>query len=394
MENIDKVTDLRALYKAYKRASRGKQNKAASKRFALNPLEGLCRLMWSLRDQTYTVDGYSEFSVERPVHRDVKACSFKDKIVLSSLCKNVLWDQIGPHLIKDNYASRVGLGTHVALDYLEKRLRAFYINHGTNGYVLRMDARKYFYHLSHDAIKAELKKLGFDEWTLWLCGAILDSSHNSLERGYVTTDEKGRPHVVLCDMDGMPELEIGSPIGNETSQAFAVLYLNDIDHYIKDQCGIKDYGRYMDDSWIIHHDRAYLEQLKSELEKRYADKGLELNQKTQISPLKNGVPFLGMHFYLTDTGKVIKQLRPKNVKYQRVHIRENAEAVAEGYMTEDNYWKRFEAMDNHNSYADANKLRRQLRKYAEEALNNAYNKQQRKLGEVGENVDDSSRSPH
>jgi len=389
VENMEKASDLRSLYKAYKRLSKGRQNKSAPKRFALNPLEGLCMIMWGLQERSHTMGEYSEFAVERPVHRDVKACTFKDKIVLSSLCKNVLWEQLNPHLIKDNYASRVGFGTHIALDYLEQRMRAFYINHGTDGYVLRMDARKYFYHLSHDAIKAELKKFGFDDWTLWICGVILESSHNSIERGYVTTDSKGRPHVVLCDMDGMPELEVGSPIGNETSQAFAVMYLNDIDHYIRDQCGIKNYGRYMDDSWIIHHDREYLEQLKSELERRYADKGLELNKKTQISPLKNGVPFLGMHLYLTDTGKVIRRLRPSNVKYQRIHIRENAEAVANGPMTEESYWHRFEAMDNHNSYADAKKLRRQLRKYAEEALQNAYNRKQRKLGEVGADIDNS-----
>ena len=36
---------------------------------------------------------------------------------------------------------------------------------------------------------------------------------------------------------------------------------------------------------------------------------LEFNEKTQIFPLKNGVDYLGFHFYLTDSGKVIKKLR-------------------------------------------------------------------------------------
>lgn len=36
---------------------------------------------------------------------------------------------------------------------------------------------------------------------------------------------------------------------------------------------------------------------------------LEFNNKTQIFPIKNGVDFLGFHFYLTDSGKIIKKLR-------------------------------------------------------------------------------------
>ena len=36
---------------------------------------------------------------------------------------------------------------------------------------------------------------------------------------------------------------------------------------------------------------------------------LELNEKTQIFPIRNGVDYLGWHFYLTETGKVVKKLR-------------------------------------------------------------------------------------
>ena len=36
---------------------------------------------------------------------------------------------------------------------------------------------------------------------------------------------------------------------------------------------------------------------------------LEFNNNTQIFPIKNGVDFLVFHFYLTDSGKIIKKLR-------------------------------------------------------------------------------------
>lgn len=39
---------------------------------------------------------------------------------------------------------------------------------------------------------------------------------------------------------------------------------------------------------------------------------LNFNEKTQMTTMKNGVDYLGFHFYLTDTGKVVKRLRTKS----------------------------------------------------------------------------------
>lgn len=394
MDDMEKVADLRALLKAYSRAKRGKRNRTAAIQFGLYPMEGLCKIRWSLMDRTFQMGQYTSFSVYRPVYREVCACAFKDKIVLGSLCKNVLWNGVNPHLITDNYASRTGYGTHYALDRLEANLRRYYINYGASGYALKIDVRKYFYNLSQDAIRDSLRRYGFDDWTLWLCDVVLSSFHCSLKQGYITLGDDGKFRVVLCDMEGMPLLEIGSPIGNETSQVFAVQYLNKIDHYIKDQCGLRYYGRYMDDSYILHPSKEYLQDLLATLRQMYADIGLELNEKTQIIHLKNGLSFLGMHFYLTDTGQVIRRLKPANVRYQKVHIREDAQMVAEGKMTEACYWKKRDAWDNHASHADAKKLRRKMRKYAEEALKNAYRKKQRELGEVSEDLQDLSGGAH
>lgn len=235
-------------------------------------------LKWSLENQKFRMGKYTEFEVRRPAVRQVKTCAFQDKIVLGSLCKNCLWEKIEPHLIDDNYASRVGYGTHLALNDLEKNLHNFYLNHGKNGYYLRIDARKYFFNLSHDLIEQRLEGYGFDPWTMWLIREILQSSHAFVKRGYVVPGK-----IVFCDMNGMPELYVGSPIGNETSQAFAVDYANPIDHFIKDQQGCKYYGRYMDDSYVIHESREYLEGLLEELRKRYEDIGLELNQKRRFN---------------------------------------------------------------------------------------------------------------
>ena len=51
----------------------------------------------------------------------------------------------------------------------------------------------------------------------------------------------------------------GLPIGNLTSQFFANLYLNGLDHFCKEVLRAKGYLRYVDDFALFHDDREQLE---------------------------------------------------------------------------------------------------------------------------------------
>ena len=78
-----------------------------------------------------------------------------------------------------------------------------------------------------------------------------------------------------------------------TSQVFAIFYLNDMDHYIKEQLKIKYYVRYQDDFLLFHESKEYLkiclEKIREFLEK---DK-LTLNKKTRLYNSNNNFIFLG-----------------------------------------------------------------------------------------------------
>lgn len=54
----------------------------------------------------------------------------------------------------------------------------------------------------------------------------------------------------------------GLPIGNLTSQVFANFYMSFLDHYIKHDLGFKYYGRYVDDFFVINHDKETLKNAK------------------------------------------------------------------------------------------------------------------------------------
>ena len=50
----------------------------------------------------------------------------------------------------------------------------------------------------------------------------------------------------------------GFPIGNLTSQLFGNIYLDDLDHFIREKLEIKDYGRYVDDMVFVNNDKEFL----------------------------------------------------------------------------------------------------------------------------------------
>ena len=102
------------------------------------------------------------------------------------------------------------------------------------------------------------------------------------------------------------------------------MYLSGLDHFIKEKLGIRYYGRYMDDFYLIHEDKAYLRYCRAEIERYVGELGLKLNNKTNIFPLRNGIDFLGFHTYLTDSGKVIRKVRRGSKCNEQRKIEETA----------------------------------------------------------------------
>lgn len=260
----ERIYAFRNLYNAYKEARKGKRWKDAAIKFEINLMEALLLLKYQLQNKTYTLAPYNCFYVYEPKERLVMSNSYKDKVVQHSLCDNVLEPILTKSFIFDNYASQVGKGTDLGLNRLTEFLRKYYRQHkSADGWVLKCDIRKYFYNINHGVLKSLLRKHISCENTLWLLDMIIDST----------------------------EGEVGIPIGNQSSQLFALLYLNGLDHYIKEKLGIKFYGRYMDDFYLIHEDKEFLKKCLNEIRAYVGKLGLELNEKTQISPLRNGIDF-------------------------------------------------------------------------------------------------------
>lgn len=78
-----------------------------------------------------------------------------------------------------------------------------------------------------------------------------------------------------------------------TSQVLAIFYLNDLDHYIKEELKIKYYVRYQDDFLLFHESKDYLKKCFEKIKIFLAKEKLELNKKSRIYKNTNHFIFLG-----------------------------------------------------------------------------------------------------
>lgn len=130
----------------------------------------------------------------------------------------------------------------------------------------------------------------------------------------------------------------GLPIGNMTSQLLAIYFLNDLDHYIKEELHCKYYVRYMDDFIIFSPDKERLKEIRNIISEKLKEYKLELNKKTNLYDLNQGFGFLGYHFFLKGKKLIIK-VNPqtkrrikKKMRKLRIVNAPNYELVKASYM--------------------------------------------------------------
>jgi hypothetical protein len=338
MTDFEKVTSFENLYYAYRRAKRGKGYKASSAKFETMALDGINCLKSLLETRGYQIKEYFEFKVYEPKERVIKAGAFVDKIVQHSLCDNVLLPKLASVFIRNNFAGQIGKGTLFGLETLKKDMLGAYTTHGMNIYILKADVTKFFYNIDHEILKKLVAEQITDDGIRWLCNLIIDS-----------TDGKGLP------------------LGNQTSQVFALLYLNGLDHYITETLGIQYYGRYMDDFYLIHKDKEYLKYCLKKISEYVNGLELTLNGKTQIMPFKNGIKFLGFHTYIRN-GKVVCKIRNENKHNAVRKYKKMANLVVAGKLSREKFDECYTSWKAHASHGDCDGIIHNLDKQIKEIL--------------------------
>lgn len=335
----DIITDYEKLYKAYRKAKAGKKYNSSTARFSSMALEGIHLLKEQLENQTYQMSPYNEFMIYEPKERVIKSCKFKDKIVQHCFCDNVLHPRLEKVFITDNYAGQIGKGTLFGMERLKMHMMEHYRKHGIEGWILKCDIRKFFYSIDHEILKDIVDYYFPDKYSVWLNHLFIDSTSG-----------------------------LGVPLGNQVAQVYALLMLHIVDTFVTGELGIEHYGRYMDDLFLIHHDKRYLEECRDKIEELVNSLKLELNEKTQIMPFRNGIRFLGFHHYVTDDGKYIRKLAGENKRRIKRRLKRWSRAVKDGKMSRKKFLEKYGSWKNHALHGNCYKLCQSMDKYVEELL--------------------------
>lgn len=288
------------LVRAYKNARQHKRSKAYQLKFELNLEDNLAQLRDELLSQTYCPQPSICFIIHDPKMREVFAADFRDRIV-HHLFYNYTHSLFERQFISDSYSCIKGRGTHYGIRRLQHHIRSASQNYRLPCYVLKIDIRGYFMHINRDIL-------------LQLCRQSLHKAKN-IDNEFVdylleiiVTNDPTENCIRIGDASEWAKLpteksifnsaeHCGLPIGNLSSQLFSNVYLNQLDQFVKRTLHCRHYGRYVDDAYIVGHNRQELKALVAPIEQFIANElHLHLNpQKTQICDVRQGVEFLGAY---------------------------------------------------------------------------------------------------
>ncbi len=262
---FERVWSFEALLAAFGRARRTKRGKGGEPLFYRDLEANLLRLSNELQTRKFRPDPYRYFRLWNKKERVVSEASFRDRIVHHSLVA-AMETTFEVRFIRHSYACRKQKGMHRAVATARRMMRVF-------PYFLKMDVRKYFDSIVHEVLLDLLVRELADDGILWLCRVLLDGA-------------------AVCDAGGAAR---GLPIGNLTSQFWANVYLDELDHYVRDviQCGA--YLRYMDDLLLFDEKKERLWIVAAAI-RRFCKERLHLdmkNEATVVAPVGEGVPWLG-----------------------------------------------------------------------------------------------------
>lgn len=174
-----------------------------------------------IKNSTYTIDDYNNFWLrDGKKVREISAPTIKE-IWTQRVIYNNVYPVFEKQFINDSHGCRKGKGTHSAI----LAARTYLKNMEPKHRYLKLDIRKYFYAINHEILFNILEK------------TIKDSRYLDLISKYFKSPKNDFFDV---NMKGLP-------LGNLLSQLFGLIYLNELDNFIKRELKIKHYVRYVDD---------------------------------------------------------------------------------------------------------------------------------------------------
>lgn len=332
---FDKNLTFEKFMSAHSRARKHKTYKNEVIRFEINLESNIYNLLNHIKNGTYRIGDYYSFKVYEPKERIIHALPYVDRIVHQWYVEEFVKPYIVPKFISTSFACLTDRGTHKAVDQVTKQLR-IYKREREDFWILKCDIKKFFYSIDPFVLFEILKKHIADKKLLEFTRLLIFDGRESF--------------------DSNKDKIVGIPIGNYTSQFFANIYMNELDHYVKETLRIKHYTRYMDDFIILAPTKQACIDIKKQIEEFLGSYlHLELNDKSRFYPSKMGVNFCGYRIFPTH-----RLLRTNSKKKIKRNVKKWNKLYAQNNLNLKYCMQSLNSWLGHASHCDSYKLQQKI----------------------------------
>jgi RNA-directed DNA polymerase len=212
---------------------------------------------------------------------------------------------------------------------------------------LQCDVQKYFPSIDLEILKTLLRRKIKCRDTLWLLDPIIDNSNEQL------------PVIEYFPGDNLLtplERRKGLPLGNLTSQFFANLYLNGLDHFVTEELKISQYIRYVDDLALFGSDPLQLATAKVHIQGYLYNLRLKLHPiKSQLIQTRHGVNFLGFRILPHQI-----RVRNENLRRGRRRVKVLWEQLEAGTINDTNIQRSLQSWQAHLDHGNTWRLQQKI----------------------------------
>lgn len=286
------------VFEAYFSCRKNKRGTESAIEFEVD-YEGNCIKLWlDINDRTYKPSKSIAFIVTKPRRREIFAASFRDRIV-HHLIDMKIRPLLENDFIEKTCNNRIGKGTSKCVEYLKEDIILVSENYTKDCWVAKMDMKGFFMSIRKDILTEKILD--------YISANYFEDDREDIKwLADITVNDHPEKHCVLKSpwsewrlLDKNKSLFYvgdicGLPIGNLISQLLANFYLNEFDHYVTEDLGFPNYGRYVDDFYIVHNDKDKILNSIPLMRKKLEEIGIELHpDKFYIQYYTRGIELVG-----------------------------------------------------------------------------------------------------
>ncbi len=271
-----------------------------------------------LMNKTYIPSPYTVKTIQDGSSGKIRTIC-KPKYYPDQIIHWALMLQLQPIIMKGMYeyscGSVPGRGTSYGQKTLRKWLDKDYKN---TKWCFKMDISKFYPSVDNEILKSAFRQKVKDKDCLRLIDSIVDSSQ-------------------------------GLPIGNYTSQWFSNFFLQGLDHYIKEELGVKYYIRYVDDLVLLGSNKKKLHAARKSIDEYLNGINLTMKGDWQVFKVNDrAIDFLGFRFFRNKT--ILRKRNALRIRRRMRKIQKKGDLSYEDACAVISYWGWIKRSDSYNFY--------------------------------------------